>query len=139
MEITKINRLINTICIQADTFPEGIQDAYKRLEILVPDSSRRQHYGISYGDNGGRIIYKAAAEELHEGEAQQLGAESFTIEKGIYLTVTIKDWMKDIPSIGKTFDELLKDSRVDKNGYCIEKYINDRDMLCMVKLKQEEK
>jgi hypothetical protein len=42
--------------------------------------------------------------------------------------------MKDIPAIGNTFQELLETPGIDPNGYCVEWYINDKDVICMIRL-----
>jgi hypothetical protein len=50
-----------------------------------------------------KIIYKAAVEEIYPGEGEQLGCETFVIKKGQYISLYIKDFMKDIPKIGQVF------------------------------------
>ena len=51
----------------AKSFPEGILEAHQTLHALVPYSQNRKYFGISRPENG-NIVYKAAAEELIEGE-----------------------------------------------------------------------
>jgi hypothetical protein len=108
--------------------------AHKKLHSLFPGSERRTFYGISYADKNGNIIYKAATDQLHEGEAEQLKLETFIIRKGNYISEVLKDWRKDEMSVGKTFRKLLSDPRIDKKGYCLEIYLNENDMRCLVPL-----
>lgn len=42
--------------------------------------------------------------------------------------------MKDISSIDKSFKTLLTDPRIDPEGYCVEWYLNAKDVQCMVRL-----
>ena len=95
----------------------------------------RKFFGISYLESPSKIIYKAAVEESYPGEGEQLGCETFIIKKGQYISDYIKDFMSDIPKIGHTFQELLADQRIDPNGCCVEEYVNDKDVRCMVRLK----
>jgi len=47
---------------------------------------------------------------------------------------TLKNFADDIPLIGETFRNLLADPRIDPQGYCLEFYLNEHDMRCMVPL-----
>ena len=42
--------------------------------------------------------------------------------------------MKDIPAIQKTFNQLLEYPDIDPQGYCVEQYIDQKDLICMVRL-----
>jgi len=42
--------------------------------------------------------------------------------------------MKDIPAIQKAFNLLIAQPGLDPEGYCVEQYINQKDMICMVRL-----
>jgi hypothetical protein len=84
------------------------------------------------------IIYKAAVEEYSEGEAEKLHLERFILKKGNYISIDIINYMEDIPAIGKAFQELLKDPRIDPNGICAEWYLNEKDVKCMIRLKSDK-
>lgn len=127
---------IKVICVKASSFPEGIMEAYQQLTSRLPAVEQRTLYGISFGGENGKIIYRAAANELHDNEAEELGLESFTIKKGEYISEVVKDWRKDETQIGKIFQTLLAQPDIDKQqGYCLEEYFNDKDVRCMVLLK----
>jgi hypothetical protein len=126
---------INVLCVTASSFPDGIMAAFDKLNSLIQSTVPRKIFGISYGDGNKNIIYKAAAEENSTDEAARLGCERFTIEKGEYISEYIEDFMKNIPAMGQAFQEMCRDKRIDSNGYCIERYLNNnKDVLCMVKL-----
>jgi hypothetical protein len=80
----------------------------------------------------------AATTELQEGEGAQYHCPAFTIRKGLYLSQLVKDWCKEENKIKDTFDALLSDPRGDHNGYCLEEYVSDDDMRCMVPLDTEK-
>jgi len=80
------------------------------------------------------IIYKAGVEELHEGEAEKLGCESFVIKSGTYTAKTIYNFTSSENGIGEAFEELLGNPDIDPEGYCLEWYITEKDVRCMVPL-----
>ena len=130
-----IDEDLQVVCVKAASFPEGIGDAWHQLFSKVPNAEQRKLYGISYGGENGKIIYHAGAEELHGGEAEQLGLEIFTIKKGEYISEVLEDWRKNEQEIGKIFHSLLDDPRIDKKqGYCLEIYFNEKDVRCAVLL-----
>ncbi|MBS1773813.1 MAG: transcriptional regulator [Bacteroidetes bacterium] len=130
MEQVILNKDISVLCVTAESFPMGIGKAFKTLEEKV-DTIGRMFYGISRPDRN-TIVYKAAV-EAKEGE-QMEGCEVFIIKKGTYIAHTILDWKKDESSIGKAFQSLLQDTRIDPNGACVEQYLNGKDVICMVRL-----
>jgi hypothetical protein len=134
METFRIENEIKVLCITAESFPDGIEAAFSTLNKKVPISDKRTQFGISRPDKG-VITYKAAAEEIIDGEAESLGLERFVVRKGEYICELIPDFMDNIPSIGKTFQKLLKHPEIDPEGYCLEWYLNEKDVRCMVKLK----
>lgn len=133
MDTYRFEKNITLVCVKATSFPDGIGDAYQQLHSLLAHARARISYGVSYPENG-TIIYRAGVEEQYEGEASALGMETFTIKQGLYNLVTVHDYMKDIPAIGKAFKKLTSDPLIDSNGYCVEMYLNDKDVRCMVKL-----
>jgi hypothetical protein len=134
MEYYQLYQDIKTICVTASSFPDGVQAAFKKLHDLIPGSSTRRVFGISRPE-GTRIVYRAAMEQLNDEEAKKSGLDAFLILKGTYIGVEIPDFMKQITEIGKTFKELLANPDIDQNGFCLEMYLNENDVRCMVKLK----
>ncbi len=134
MDTIKVENDITVLCVTATSFPEGISEAHEKLHNLLPTSEDRNFYGISCPNEQGVIVYKAAAEQLHDGEAKQLKCETFIIKKGDYISSTINYFHKDMGSIGKAFHELLSDSRIDPEGCCVEVYLNQDDVQCLIRL-----
>jgi hypothetical protein len=136
MEMVTFENDIPTICVAAQSFPDGAMEAHQTLHGKLPSKEGRQFFAVSYGNPQGGIAYLAAATELHNGEAEQLGCETFLIKKGSYAGVTIQDYWKDMPEIGATFQKLLTLPDIDPNGYCLEIYLNKgKDVQCLIKLK----
>jgi hypothetical protein len=134
VEITELERDITTLCVTATSFPEGVLAAHEKLHALVAFSPNRKYFGISYPIGQGKIMYQAATEMTAADDADTLGCDVFFIKKGQYLSVLIPNFHSDVPSIGRTFQALLDDPRIDPHGYCLEWYLNDTDVRCMVRL-----
>ncbi|MCL5031019.1 MAG: transcriptional regulator [Bacteroidetes bacterium] len=125
---------IKLICVPAKSFPDGVMEAFERLAKKTSSKNGRNLFGISYPGKDGKIIYKAAANKLFDGEAEELRCESFTVKKGNYNAIFISDFMNNISDISKAFNEILKDPLIDPNGCCVEMYLNEKDVRCMVRL-----
>lgn len=128
---------LRVMYVTATDFPEGVERAHIQLHAMITEKERRRFFGISWPDENGHIIYKAACDEMVPGEAEKLGLEAFTIKKGPYNSFFIKDFMEDIGSMKRAFKLLLAQHEVDPNGYCLEWYIGDNDVKCMVPLGPE--
>jgi len=131
MNTTKIEKDIEVVCVTASNFPEGIQETFRHLFGQLDKHNERTIYGISYNTNG-KMVYKAAATAL-VGDNENL--ERLTIQHGNYATKEIKDYYNNIPEIGKTFQEFISTLDYDPQGVCVELYLDQQDMLCMIKLK----
>lgn len=129
-----IDNDIPTVFVEATSFPNGVLAAHQKLHALLDNKEKRHFYGISCPNTEGGIVYKAAATTLNADEAKQLNLDTFVLKKGTYSSVFIENYRTDIPSIGRTFQSLLADSRVDPNGYCLEIYEGEKDVRCLVKL-----
>jgi predicted transcriptional regulator YdeE len=134
METLTFDKDIKVMYVTASSFPNGVMAAHQKLHGLIPFSADRKYFGVSRPENGA-IAYKAAAEEKEAGEAEKLNLETLILKKGRYISLTIHDYMKDIPAIEKAFNQLTSQPDIDPQGYCVEEYINQNDMLCMVRLK----
>jgi hypothetical protein len=131
-----LNKGIPLFYVTADSFPDGIMAAHQALHKLVPFSNKRNYYGLSRPEKGGAIVYRAAAEELSEGEGKTLGCETLVLKKGTYACTVIKDYLQNLPAIQKAFSALLQHPHLDPQGYCVEWYFNETDVSCMVRLKK---
>jgi hypothetical protein len=133
VETVTFDKDFKVMYVIAASFPNGVLAAHQQLHSLIPFSDTRKYFGISRPENG-TIIYKAGAEELKSGEAEELNLETLTLKKGNYLSVFVHDYMKDVPAIGKTFDLLTAQPGIDPQGYCVEIYLNDKYAQCMIRL-----
>lgn len=136
MEEYIINEDIKVVCAMAESFPNGVLAAHQKLHAWFPPNGKRRYFGISRPNENGVIIYKAAVEEITANEAEQFGLTRFTIKKGTYISELITDFMKDVSQVGKVFEKLLAEPDLDPNGYCLEIYINETDVRCMVGIKK---
>lgn len=132
MDSFSLSEDIKVMCITANSFPDGIEAAHQQLHAHFPQKEERRFFGISKPNKQGKIIYKAAAEELREGETASLGLEAFRIKKGHYNTFYIKDYTENPNWIREAFEVLLGQAEVDPDGYCVEWYIGANDVKCMV-------
>jgi len=134
METIKLEYDIKVMYVTAASFPSGVLAAHQKLHSLIPFSTERKYFGLSRPENGGDIVYKAAAEVLESGEVEKLNLEIITIKKGNYVSATLHDYMKDLPAIGNTFQQMIARPDIDPKGYCVEWYLSDKDVQCMVRL-----
>ena len=134
MEKYSIEKDIKVLCATAMSFPDCIQEAFDSLVNILPMIEGRNYYGLAYQGVSGKIIYKAAAEQLSDNEEKISGFESFVINKGEFLAETVMDWRKHLNQIGPIFMKLVKDPRVDRDYPCLEWYKNDNEMMCLVRL-----
>lgn len=133
METVAFDNDVTVMYVGASSFPDGILAAHQKLHGIVPYSTERKYLGISRPENG-VINYKAGAEELSPGEAEQFKLDTLILKKGNYAYINIHDYMKDIQAIEQAFNELTALPNIDPQGYCVEWYINDKDVKCMIRL-----
>ena|SRR6478672_5922384 len=129
---------IPVICVKADRFPDGIQAAHEALHRAIPHHEGRRFFGISRPepDSGGAIVYKAAAELMDSDMLD--GFEKSTIKGGSYNTYYIKDYRDKLGAIAECFQLLIGQAETDPNGYCIEWYIGNDDVKCMVRCNDKD-
>lgn len=89
MEPFTITKNITVFGMDVPQVPYGISEAFDTLVKKLPGGFNRSFYGVCEMKNG-IYTYKAGAEEIISGEAEKYNCERFTIEKGKYLTVTLK-------------------------------------------------
>jgi len=133
MEKITIENDIKVFIVTAESFPEGIKEAFNKLNEKIPLSSVKRIFGLSRPENG-IIVYKAAAEVNDTNEAEKIISDTLVIKKGNYISRTIHDYMKDLPAIGKSFKELLSNPGIDREGYCVEWYVSQKEVKCMIRL-----
>ena len=135
MQTFNLENDIQIFYVTAKSYPEGILAAHQQLHAMVPFSYERKYFGLSRPENNSGIVYRAATEETFEGEAEKYNCETLTINKGQYLSLIISNYRQDLPSIGIAFQKLLSQPNIDPQGYCIEWYISEPAVNCLVRLK----
>ena len=135
MQYFKLEKDITVFYVTASSYPNGVLEAHQQMHGYVTYNEKRNSFGISAPDKTGTIIYKSAAEELEKGEFSKHDLPQFVIKKGNYIFIDIVDFMKDIPAIGKAFEVLLSNPDIDPNGCCVEWYLTQSNVRCMVRLK----
>lgn len=137
MEIKVLEKDIKVFYITATSFPLGIGEAIQKLQSLFPFSKERNIFGLSRPENNKGIIYRAAAQEMFEGEAEKLNCETLIIPKGKYIAILVNEYSKDILSIDRAFRQLLEQTNLDPQGYCVEHYATDIEAVtCMIRLNE---
>lgn len=139
MEKLELEKDITVMYVPAASFPDGIEEAFKNLQKRIPPGGKRVLFGISWPDRNGKIMYKAAVEEKFVGEAKDFGLDTFVIKKGTYTSERIKNYRENIQQIGNSFSRLLEHPELDMTGCCVEWYKEADEVICMVRLTQEDK
>lgn len=134
METFQIQEDLKVFGFQVKTFPEGIGEAFESLMKAVGDGFAHSYYAIAYMSNEGPV-YRATVAEKYDGESAKYQYDSYTINKGEYLSVTVHDWQQKTDMIKDVFDVLLQQKRADHAYPCIEWYKDESEMLCLVKAK----
>ncbi|MCC5916586.1 MAG: hypothetical protein JJU02_04585 [Cryomorphaceae bacterium] len=135
MEKFNLKEDIKVFYVTAKSFPQGIQEATHTLHSLFPYSEKRRIFGLSRPENTKGIVYKAAAEEMHEGEAEKLNCKTLIIPKGEYIAIDVHGFREDVMRIDKAFQKLLQEPNLDPQGYCVEWYSSTKEEVkCMIRL-----
>lgn len=134
MTTYQIEQDITVYCLTATSFPAGIKPVYDKLHELYPPENGRTYFGISWPDGKGSLTYKAAVKLNETDTIPGAPFEAFIIRKGNYLGENITNFMSDVTSIGRLFQQMIQEPGIDPNGYCLEMYLNPTDVRCMVKL-----
>lgn len=125
---------INVFGFAVASFPEGIEDAFDILIKKTGDGAgTRNYYGLSDFKNG-KMVYYVLAEKKYPGEAEKYNFEKLIIEKGNYVTITVKDWRKKTDCIKDVFSEIIQDPRVNKTKPAVEWYKSEDEMMCLVQM-----
>ena len=135
MKTITLDNDIRVFYVTAPSFPQGIKEATDKLHSLFPFSPVRKIFGLSRPENGGGIVYRAAAEELLTGEGKMHNCETLVIKKGNYISKKVENFRDDVLAIDRAFKELLQRPDLDPEGYCVERYETEgAGVTCMIRL-----
>ncbi|MDF9798706.1 hypothetical protein OKW21_003969 [Catalinimonas alkaloidigena] len=73
---------VTLIALTVRYFPEGIGEAFNTWMHMLPDSQDKVFFGVSYPDQEGSLIYKAAVSQAFDGESEQYAYENYVLSKG---------------------------------------------------------
>lgn len=135
MEINKYNLPadILLLAVTADSFPEGVRDAYDKLGSKVPDIGKRRLLGVSEQKNG-KLVYKACTNQMAADEAGKFNTETYTVPAGNYLFLTLSDWQTNMELFNEYFEKLLAHPDAMKDSIGVEYYMNsNKDVMLMVR------
>jgi len=121
--------------VQALSFPDGIQDAWDKLERPLSTLNRRKFYGISHIIDGA-IEYRACVIPLDDSEPLRLGFDIFTIPSGWYATKKLIDWPKHKHMMKIIFEELSNKYPLDNTRPYIEFYRSQKEVVLMIPIIQ---
>ena len=119
------------IGLKAESFPNGVVPAFDALEKKV--GKGRKVYGMSRGDGKSNIDYWACVLE-NTNERPPMGCEELEVKAGTYVSERLSNWQGREEILGQTFQTLYSHPQVDPNGYCVEEYLDNGDVLCMVRI-----
>lgn len=136
MEIFTFDKDITVFYVTATSFPAGIMAAHEQLHTYLPLLHERKHFGLSRPEGNEGIVYRAAAEETYPGEAEKFHCETLVLKKGKYASLYVADFVKNFQEIDQAFRQLLQLPGLDPQGYCVEWYLDNTDVRCMIRLEQ---
>ena len=132
METITIKEDISVLTYNANSFPEGIAEAHHYIQRYSANLADRTIFGISRPENG-KIIYRAAIKES-DMQNNSSNLDKFIIKKGDYISIFVEDYLNDAMSIYNAFQILTKHTGIDPEAYCIEWYLGENNVRCMIKL-----
>jgi len=98
MKKISVAKDITLLCRKAQTFPEGVAEAFQFLERAEPELRINTFYGLSRGNDKGGIDYWAAVEVKAEHQNKTEGLELKTLKAGTYASKIIEDFRSHIPA-----------------------------------------
>ncbi|WP_017257774.1 hypothetical protein [Pedobacter arcticus] len=135
MKKVEIEKDLRIFYVTATSYPNGISDAIQKLHSLIPFSVNRRYINISRPEENSKIVYRAGATEIEVGDLNKLDLQELIVKKGVYYCIEVDDFRADIAAIGRAFEKLLSQTNIDPQGYCVEWYSNNKEMVkCMVKI-----
>ena len=72
METYELKKDLKVFGKKVKTFTLGVKEAFSALLDMITEGFKRSHFGLSYMDDKGRIVYIAAAGEKNEGKAEKI-------------------------------------------------------------------
>ncbi|MBC7257627.1 MAG: GyrI-like domain-containing protein [Chloroflexi bacterium] len=128
--------LLLAVC-RAHTFPEGIKDAWNRLEAAKPSLKGRRFYGLTVCE-GDKLAYYAAVEVTHDEEAAALGFPVLRVKGGPCARVKLRDWPKHVDEIGDIFADLMRRFTMAPDAPTVEYYRSQSELHLLLPLAHKD-
>jgi predicted transcriptional regulator YdeE len=127
---------INTISVKAVSFPEGINEAFQKIESSLDSLKGRKFYGaLCFNSESQTMEYRACLVPADENEVSKLGFEKYIIPGGKYAAAKLNDWESHTNEIGKTFSEISSNYETDSSRPQIEYYRSQKELILMSPIK----
>ena len=127
---------IRVFYVKKNTSSLSLPHVYNELIKNVPFARDRMYYGILVPENG-CLCYRLGVEQLTRNENRDLNLELHVIKRGVYLSAIVRNYLQDVREIERTFQRLLLETDLDDDENRVEWYFNEKDMACMLLLKQD--
>jgi hypothetical protein len=124
---------VTLVVCEANEFPAGIKDSWRRLKSKLKTLRGRRFYGLTYFEDG-QLVYYAALEPLSEHEMQVLGFPTRPLKGGRYARVKLMDWNRHADEIPAIFEELMETYKKDPQGPTVEFYRSQYELYLMIPL-----
>ena len=121
---------------RAETFPDGIQAAWGKLEEMVGSLRGRRFYGITVPEEG-ELAYYAGVEPRDPDEIAAFGLPTYEIQGGKFARVRLFDWEEYLDEIPSIFGFLMKNYPMQDHGPTIEYYRSQKELHLLVPLEGE--
>ena len=128
---------IKLMYFKADSFPDGIQPVWDKMDATIPSMKGRKFYGAAKMIEG-KMEYRACVIPLDDNEHKTLGMEVFTIPGGAYAAKKLIDWQDHIPEIRNIFGELGSKFEGDGSRFLLEFYESMKELICMIPILEKE-
>jgi hypothetical protein len=129
VSITKRDDL-KLMYVQASSFPDGIKEAWDKLESPLASLRGRKFYGVTRLVDG-VMEYRACVIPLDDSEPLRLGFATFTVPSGYYATKKLVNWASQTHLIKIIFEELRSQHSLDPNRPHIEFYRSQKEVVLM--------
>lgn len=121
-------KAIDVITVKADSFPDGLNDAFNKLEGKLSSLKGRKFYGITLSKPEG-IEYRACMVPLDDKENTALKLEPYTIPGGKYCRTVMNDWENKTGEIKNVFNKLAESIEIDNSRPQIEFYKSQKELI----------
>ncbi|RPI15836.1 MAG: hypothetical protein EHM58_13110 [Ignavibacteriae bacterium] len=133
----KIIRLDNIPCmyIKVETFPTGIDKAFKKLESHFKSLKGKKFYGVlkNDGDNYG---YYACVKIDSSLDTEIYKLPEYTIPGGSYASAKLDDWRNNLQKIKEIHKELSTNFEEDETRPFIEYYKSYKELVLYFPVKK---